>query len=143
MDKRKRTLAIRLTGATVSASFRDACTRCGRPRHVRKAETNQGFIYLCRTSHSGVEFEQSQSKEESSCTDSSAQPQPRTRATGTVWKIEASIGSQVAADEPVMVVESMKMKFAVAGASAGRLLELLVEEGDAVTEGQTVAVLES
>lgn len=63
--------------------------------------------------------------------------------TGTVWKIEASIGSNLAADDTIMVVESMKMEIPVTATQGGKLLELLVNEADLVNEGQTVAVLET
>lgn len=63
--------------------------------------------------------------------------------TGTVWKIEAAPGAEVAQDETIMLVESMKMEIPVTATDAGRLLEILVKEGELVEEGQTVAVIET
>ena len=63
--------------------------------------------------------------------------------TGKVWKIEAAVGETVQADAPVLIVESMKMEIPVLSPDAGRLVEIRVAEGDAVEEGQVVAVLES
>jgi acetyl-CoA carboxylase biotin carboxyl carrier protein len=60
---------------------------------------------------------------------------------GKVWKIEAQPGAQLAAEEVILILESMKMEIPVAAPRAGRLLELQVKEGDAVAEGQVVAVL--
>jgi len=63
--------------------------------------------------------------------------------TGTVWKIETEPGATVGPDDVVMLVESMKMEIPVLAADSGRIAEILVREGDAVQEGQTVAVLDT
>ena len=63
--------------------------------------------------------------------------------TGKVWKIEASPGQKVAEDDVLIIVESMKMEIPVVSSDAGTLAEILVGEGDAVEEGQVVAVLEA
>jgi acetyl-CoA carboxylase biotin carboxyl carrier protein len=60
---------------------------------------------------------------------------------GKVWKIEARPGAQLAADDPILILESMKMEIPVVAPSAGKLIELRVKEGDAVQEGEVVAVL--
>ena len=62
---------------------------------------------------------------------------------GTVFKIEAGVGDEVAEDDPVIILESMKMEIPVGAPSAGRVAEILVEEGEAVEEGQEVAVIEA
>ena len=62
---------------------------------------------------------------------------------GTVFKIEVEAGDEVAEDDPVVVLESMKMEIPVGAPSAGRVSEILVEEGEAVEEGQEVAVIEA
>ncbi len=62
---------------------------------------------------------------------------------GTVFKIEVGVGDEVAADDPVVILESMKMEIPVGAPSAGRVAEILVEEGEAVEEGQEVAVVEA
>jgi acetyl-CoA carboxylase biotin carboxyl carrier protein len=61
---------------------------------------------------------------------------------GKVWKIEAQPGAKLAADDPILILESMKMEIPVAAPAAGKLVELRVKEGDAVAEGQVVAILE-
>lgn len=70
---------------------------------------------------------------------------PRTtlqsEVTGTVWKIEVAIGDAVEPDQTVLIVESMKMEIPVGAPLAGRVLELLVAEGETVEEGQDVAVI--
>ena len=60
---------------------------------------------------------------------------------GKVWKIEAQPGAQLVADEPILVLESMKMEIPVVAPAAGRLIELRVRKGDAVKEGEIIAVL--
>jgi len=61
--------------------------------------------------------------------------------TGSVWKIEVAIGQAVAEGETVMVVESMKMEIPVTAPCAGVVQEILIQEGEAVTEDQCLAIL--
>jgi acetyl-CoA carboxylase biotin carboxyl carrier protein len=61
---------------------------------------------------------------------------------GKVWKIEARPGASLAAEDTILILESMKMEIPVVAPRAGRLRSLLVKEGDAVKEGEPVAVLE-
>ncbi len=62
--------------------------------------------------------------------------------TGKVWQIEAKVGDKVAEDDPIVVLESMKMEIPIGAPVAGTVTEILVAEGDAVEEGQDVAVME-
>ena len=62
---------------------------------------------------------------------------------GTVFKIEVEVGDEVAEDDPVVILESMKMEIPVGAPQAGQVAEILVEEGEAVEEGQEVAVVEA
>ena len=62
---------------------------------------------------------------------------------GTVSKIERREGERVARDEPIMMIELMKMEIPVAAPADGTLVQLLVAEGDLVTEGQQLAILET
>ena len=64
-----------------------------------------------------------------------------TEVAGKVWKIEARPGAQLAADDIILILESMKMEIPVAAPAAGKLLEVRVKEGDSVSEGQTVATI--
>jgi biotin carboxyl carrier protein len=61
---------------------------------------------------------------------------------GMVWKIEARAGQKLAAQDTIMVLESMKMEVPVPAPAAGTLRELLVEEGETIGEGQRLAVIE-
>ena len=51
-------------------------------------------------------------------------------------------GQLVQEDECLLIVESMKMEIPVAAPCAGRVVSILVAEGDDVTEGQEVATVE-
>ena len=63
--------------------------------------------------------------------------------TGKVWKIRVSVGDQVKESDEVLIVESMKMEIPVSSPENGRILQLLVKEGDSIEDGQVVAVLET
>jgi acetyl-CoA carboxylase biotin carboxyl carrier protein len=61
---------------------------------------------------------------------------------GMVWKIETQAGQTVAAQDVIMILESMKMEVPVPAPAGGTLRELLVEEGETIGEGQRLAVIE-
>lgn len=67
--------------------------------------------------------------------------QVKSELAGKVWKIETQPGQPLAEEDPIMVLESMKMEIPVLAPRAGTLKEIRVAEGDSVTEGQTLAVL--
>ena len=62
--------------------------------------------------------------------------------TGTVWKIECSVGDAIEEGDTVAILESMKMEMPVEAEDAGTVVEILCEEGQAVSEGDTLVVLE-
>ena len=62
--------------------------------------------------------------------------------TGVVFQVAARPGDRVAAGDPVVVLESMKMEIPVEAPRAGSVREIRVAEGQTVQEGDTVAVLE-
>lgn len=67
----------------------------------------------------------------------------KTEITGNVWKIVAQVGEKLDEDAPIMILESMKMEIPVSAPEAGTLREILVSEGQVVTEGTVVARLEA
>ena len=67
----------------------------------------------------------------------------KTEITGNVWKIVARVGQKLAEDEPILILESMKMEIPVSAPEAGTVKEILVAEGDVVTEGSVVARIEA
>ncbi len=72
-----------------------------------------------------------------------ARSEVRSEISGRVWKLEARVGDRVAADDAILVLESMKMEIPVSAPVAGRILEIRVAETDLVEEGQVVAVIET
>ena len=60
-----------------------------------------------------------------------------------VWKLVAQLGDDVAADAPIVILESMKMEIPILAPTAGKLIELHVAEEDMVAEGQLICVIES
>ena len=66
----------------------------------------------------------------------------RSDIAGKVWKIEAAVGDALAADDTILILESMKMEIPVAAPVGGRLVEIQVAEADDVGEVDVVAVLE-
>jgi len=62
--------------------------------------------------------------------------------TGVVFQVSTKPGDAVAAGDPVIVLESMKMEIPVEAPSAGTVREIKVAEGQTVQEGDTVAVLD-
>ena len=61
--------------------------------------------------------------------------------TGVVFQIPVKPGDAVAAGDPVIVLESMKMEIPVEAPRAGSIEEIRVEEGQTVQEGDTLALL--
>jgi acetyl-CoA carboxylase biotin carboxyl carrier protein len=62
--------------------------------------------------------------------------------TGVVWKVECSVGDDVAEGDTVLVLESMKMEMPLEAEDGGRVKEILCTEGQAVKEGETLIILE-
>jgi acetyl-CoA carboxylase biotin carboxyl carrier protein len=62
--------------------------------------------------------------------------------TGVVFQITSKAGDTVAAGDPVIVLESMKMEIPVEAPRACVVREIKVTEGQTVQEGDTVAVID-
>ncbi len=62
--------------------------------------------------------------------------------TGTVWKIEVAVGDEVELDQEVVILESMKMEMPVEAEDSGKVAEIRCEEGQSVSEGDVLIVLE-
>jgi acetyl-CoA carboxylase biotin carboxyl carrier protein len=72
-----------------------------------------------------------------------AEQQVESEVTGSVWKIEVEVGQKVAAEDTIMILESMKMEIPVEAPCAGTVSELRVKEEDAVEEDQVVAIIQA
>ena len=62
---------------------------------------------------------------------------------GKVIRIEVVLGDSVAEDDALMMVESMKMEIPIPAPIGGTVVEILVADGEVLTEGQVVARLEA
>ena len=62
---------------------------------------------------------------------------------GTVWKIEKQAGEEVASGDPIVILESMKMEVPVEAPQSGKVVEVRCAQGDAVEEGDVLAVVGS
>ena len=62
---------------------------------------------------------------------------------GNVWKIQTKPGDRVETDGEIMILESMKMEIPVLSPRAGTIKEIRVSEGEAIDEGQLVAILDA
>ena len=62
--------------------------------------------------------------------------------TGTIFKIETSVGAQVNTGDVLVIIESMKMEMPVEAPCSGRVSEIRVEEGQSVEEGETLVGIE-
>jgi acetyl-CoA carboxylase biotin carboxyl carrier protein len=61
---------------------------------------------------------------------------------GSVWKIPVKPGDQVAEDDTLLILESMKMEIPVTAPRAGTVKEIRVKESEVVKEGQVLVVLD-
>jgi acetyl-CoA carboxylase biotin carboxyl carrier protein len=61
---------------------------------------------------------------------------------GNVWKIQTKPGDKVEAEGELMILESMKMEIPVLSPKAGVVKEIRVAEGEAIAEGQLVAIID-
>jgi len=59
-----------------------------------------------------------------------------------VWKVVAAAGDSVAPGDALVILESMKMEIPVEAPVSGIVVELRVEEGGVVQEGDLIAVIE-
>ena len=69
-------------------------------------------------------------------------PDVEAHITGTVWRVEVSVGDSVDEGDTIVILESMKMEMPVEAEDPGVVKEIRCEEGQAVSEGETLVVLE-
>ncbi|NIJ39877.1 acetyl-CoA carboxylase biotin carboxyl carrier protein [Parvibaculum indicum] len=71
-----------------------------------------------------------------------ARKEVKSEIAGKVWKIEAGIGDTLEEEDPILILESMKMEIPVDAPFDCTLVEILVAEEEPVAEGQVVAIVE-
>ena len=66
----------------------------------------------------------------------------RAAVTGTVWELKAEVGQTVAAGDTLIVLEAMKMEYAVVASKAGTVVDIAVASGDMVQQGTALCLVE-
>ena len=61
--------------------------------------------------------------------------------TGTVWKVEVTVGQRVSAGEVLVILESMKMEMPVEAPEPGTVKEIRCQPSQPVNEGDVLVVL--
>ena len=61
--------------------------------------------------------------------------------TGTVWKVECTVGQQIKEGDTLVILESMKMEMPVDATEAGTVKEIKCAPGQSVAEGDVLVVL--
>ncbi len=72
-----------------------------------------------------------------------ARKEVRSEVSGKVWQIEVKVGDRVAAEDVLLILESMKMEIPVLAPIAGTVAELRVALEQSVEEGAVVAAIEA
>lgn len=62
---------------------------------------------------------------------------------GNVWKLLVEEGHEVAAGDPLLIVEAMKMEFAVNASVSGRITSVRCQQGSIVNAGEALIVIET
>jgi biotin carboxyl carrier protein len=65
----------------------------------------------------------------------------RSEIAGSVWKVEVTVGDTVAEDDPLVILESMKMEIPLVAPRSGVVKEILVAEGEPIAEGDIAVIL--
>ena len=65
----------------------------------------------------------------------------RSEISGSVWKIEVRVGDAVGAEDPLIILESMKMEIPLLSPQSGIVKEIRVKEGDPIAEGDIAVIL--
>lgn len=63
------------------------------------------------------------------------------QVSGGVWSVKVAVGDDVKAGQVLLVIESMKMEISVQAHCDGRIVQMLCNEGQAVTAGQALVFI--
>lgn len=58
-----------------------------------------------------------------------------------VMRVDVSVGDSIAVNDPICILESMKMEIPVLAEVAGRVAEVPIAAGDVVRDGDQLAVI--
>ena len=65
----------------------------------------------------------------------------RAEMVANVWKITTEVGAAVSEGDTLVVLEARKLEIPVVAGSGGTVSRIVVHEGDAVREGDLIAVI--
>jgi len=65
----------------------------------------------------------------------------RAEMTASVWRVIVAVGQEVAADDELLILESMKMEIPVVAPAAGTVTEIHVAPEEQVNEGAVLVTL--
>jgi urea carboxylase len=65
----------------------------------------------------------------------------RSPVAASVWKVQSEVGQRIAAGDPLLILEAMKMEVAVVAPSPGEIVEIRCVPGAIVESGQTLVVM--
>lgn len=68
--------------------------------------------------------------------------QVKSEITGMVWKVLVKEGDQVAEEDTLMILESMKMEIPLTAPESGIVSKICKEEGGEIAEGEVAVILE-
>lgn len=60
---------------------------------------------------------------------------------GNVWKINVKLGDYVEEEQEIIILESMKMEIPIEAEVNGEVVEVKVQEGDFVNEGDVLVLI--
>jgi biotin carboxyl carrier protein len=66
----------------------------------------------------------------------------RSDIAANVWKVEVGLGDEVAEGAVLAILESMKMEIPVEAPAPGKVVEVLIAEGQAIGEDQALFRIE-
>ena len=69
-------------------------------------------------------------------------PEVLAEMVANVWRVLVAPGDAVGEGDPLVILESMKMEIPVESPVDGTVVELRVQEGGVVQEGDVIAVVE-
>lgn len=61
---------------------------------------------------------------------------------GSIWKLLYSVGEEVEAGAEVAILESMKMEIPIQTEVKGKIVEVRLNEGDFVNDGDVILTIE-
>ena len=61
---------------------------------------------------------------------------------GKIFRLEKAVGSKVSKEDPILIIESMKMEIEVFAPVDGIIQDILVSQDQMVEEGQKLVILE-